>query len=85
MAKYIINKLTTHLSVADNRIFVPLGGWKTLDKEDEKHPEVTSAVKRGWAEIVDKEPKPFVEHKPEFALQKSPSFGSTTFPKKETA
>ncbi len=84
MAKYLINKLKTHLSVADNRVFVPLGGWKELNDGEADHPETIEAVRKGWAELTEKKPKPFEEYEPTFEIAESPSAGSLAYPKKET-
>lgn len=85
MATYLINKLKTHLSVADNKVFVPLGGWKEVTEGDSVHPETIEAVRKGWAELVQKKPKPFEEFEAKFEISESPSAGSMEYPKETKA
>lgn len=86
MAKYLINKLQTHLSVAENQVFVPQGGWKELTEQEANHPTTVEAIRKKWAELVSKKPEDFTISEPVFKIEQSPTAGSLTFPKKkETA
>lgn len=77
---YLINKLNTNVSMADNTIYIPVGEWKQVTEKDIGHSEVVDAIKRNWVELTAKKPPEAKPFQPNFEIQTSPIHGSLTFP-----
>ena len=78
MSKYLINKLTTNVSLVDNRIRIaPLGSVQVSQAELE-HSDVIDAIRRNWVRESDVPTSQPAASGPTIEFQKSPLEGSPT-------